>query len=90
MLNRRRGAINPTTVVLVVALVIPILVSSSNLKDSNDLAFALIQLTGKYVISHSYFNGGGLNTSSGKVGMAPKFRTLGQKESKPVVDPPTV
>ena len=42
------------------------------------------------MIAHSYSEGGGLGTSSGKVSMAPKFKTLGQKKSKAVADPPMV
>ncbi|GFZ06927.1 hypothetical protein Acr_18g0010970 [Actinidia rufa] len=69
---------------------IPLEVSSSDLEDLDELAFALPQPMVEEVIAQSFSKGGGSNMSSGEVNMAPRFRTLGQKKSKVVVDPPAV
>ncbi|GFY85486.1 hypothetical protein Acr_04g0002240 [Actinidia rufa] len=42
---------------------------------------------GEVMIAHSFKEDGDYDTSSSEVNMAPRFRTLGQKTSKPVVDP---
>ena len=39
------------------------------------------------MIAHSFKEGGNFDTSSGEVNMAARFRTLGQKKSKLVVNP---
>ncbi|GFY96856.1 hypothetical protein Acr_11g0011620 [Actinidia rufa] len=50
----------------------------------------LTLLVSEDVITHSYLEGEGSDTSSGEVGMAPKFRILGQKKSKSAADPPAM
>ena len=89
MPNRRRGIINPPTAPAppIASPVVPILVSISNFKDSDVLVFVLIQPMSEDVITPSYSKGGGSNTSSGEVNMAPRFRTLGHKKSKASFDP---
>ena len=74
MLNRKRKG-QPITF-LVAPLVELILVLSSDLEDSDDLAFVLLQPVSEDVIAHSYSKGCDSNTRLGKVNMAPKFRTL--------------
>ena len=63
---------------------------SSDLEDSNDLIFAPLNLASEDMIAHSYLEGDDSDKSSGEVNMAPRFRTLGQKKSKVVVNLPTV
>ena len=71
-------------------MVVPILVLSSDLEDSNDLAFTPLRPVGADVIAHYYSKGCDSDTSSGEVNMAPKFRTLGQKKSHAVANLPAV
>ncbi|GFY88744.1 hypothetical protein Acr_06g0006840 [Actinidia rufa] len=68
--------------------VVPILVSSSDLEDFDDLAFASHQPVGEDMIAHSYSEGDGSDTSLGEINMVPKFKTVGQKKSKAAADPP--
>ena len=94
MLNKRGGgqpiAAHVVPIAAPTVLVVPLLVSSLDLEDSDDLAFAPPQPVGEDVITHSYLKRGGSDTSSGEVNMAPRFITLGQKKSKAAADPPVV
>ncbi|GFS39975.1 hypothetical protein Acr_00g0065920 [Actinidia rufa] len=79
VLNMRKGGqpivASVVPIVTLVVLVIPILVSSSNLEDFDDLAFAPTQPIGEDVIAHSYLEGGGSDMSLGEVNMAPRLFT---------------
>ncbi|GFY95433.1 hypothetical protein Acr_10g0008180 [Actinidia rufa] len=81
----RKRVVDPITTPIV-----PILVLSTDLEDSNNLAFSPFQPTGEDVIAHSYFDNDDFDTSSGKVNMALEFKTLGQKKPKAFVDPPAM
>ena len=72
----------------VVPAIEPIPISSSDAEHSDHLAFALLQLVGEVMIAHSFKEGSDSDTSLGEVNMALRFRTLGQKKSKPVANPP--
>ncbi|GFY80817.1 hypothetical protein Acr_01g0006260 [Actinidia rufa] len=61
---------------------------SSGSKAANDLDFPLVQPAVRDLVEDSFVSGGGANTSSKEVDMAPKPRVLAQKKPK-VVDPLT-
>ena len=57
--------------------VVPILVSSLDLEDSDDLVFIPLQSVGEDVIAYSFSEGGDFDMSSGEVNIALRFMTLG-------------
>ena len=70
-----------------VPVIEPISISSLDAEHFDDLSFAPFQLVGKVVITHSFKEGDNSNTSSGEANVTPSFRNLGQKKSKPIVNP---
>ncbi|GFZ15919.1 hypothetical protein Acr_25g0003280 [Actinidia rufa] len=61
--------------------------SSSDLENSDDLALVPLQPMGEDVIAHSFKEDSDSDTSSGKVDMAPRFRTLGHKKAQASTNP---
>ncbi|GFS37390.1 hypothetical protein Acr_00g0051700 [Actinidia rufa] len=59
----------------------------SDAEHSYDLAFVPLYPMGEVVIAYSFRENSDFDTSLGEVNMASRFRTLGQKKSKPGVDP---